>query len=239
MNEPFNDKSEIGILIPAYNPDPLTFAELLRRVFQNCRSLNCHVLVVDDGSDPAITIPAGFSGKVALLRHSENRGKGAALKSGFQHLLQNGSLRGVITLDCDLQHPPEKICDFISVWNRGEKALVVGARRRSPRLMPLHRIASNTITSFVLSRMAGQPIADSQCGFRFIDRRVLEAFQLKENRFHLESELLVRAGWKGFSIAHVPIPTIYNQQKSAINHVGDTLNFVSLLFKLIKERYSG
>ena len=97
--------------------------------------------------------------------------------------------------------------------------------------MPFLRVISNRTTSALLSMLTRQKIKDSQCGFRLIQRRVLEDIKLNENGFQLESEFIIEAVKKGYAISFVPIPTIYNQEESNINHLGDTFRFIRLFIK--------
>ncbi len=226
----------LGILIPAYNPEPDTLHRLLRRIADLNLPELYEVVVVDDGSQKPVRLPKIPELPLTLLRQTPNRGKGAALKLGFGHLLAQPSIQLILTLDADLQHPPEKIPQFLQRFQQTGEPIVVGYRSRSPRVMPPHRIVSNSLTSLIISLLTGQLVRDSQCGFRLIHRSVLGAVSLQENRFHLESELLIRAGWRGFRIGFVPIPTIYTNEKSSIKNVRDTLNFVFLIIRLVGER---
>ncbi len=230
------DAPGMGIIIPAYNPELHTLHQLLARINQLSLSNLEQVLVVDDGSRPPIALVFPPNLPVQLLRQEINQGKGAALKLGFTRLLGNPHIQLILTLDADLQHPPEKIPEFLSRFGRYGEDIIVGYRSRSPRVMPPHRIVSNSLTSLIISLLTGQLVRDSQCGFRLIRREVLETISLKENRFHLESELLIRAGWQRFRIGFVPIPTIYNNEKSSIKNVQDTLNFIFLITQLIWEK---
>ncbi|GAB4335912.1 MAG: hypothetical protein Kow0037_16510 [Calditrichia bacterium] len=225
----------IGIIIPAYNPVPETLAELLDRIIRVCSGMPHQILIVDDGSHSPISLPDKIVSHTSLIRHQENLGKGEALKSGFRYFREKTVVNPIFTLDADLQHPPEYIPHFLEQHRRGF-SLVIGARNRKPGVMPLHRILSNTITSRMLSMLAGTRILDSQCGYRLIDKRLLGKIHLQETRFHLESEMVVRAAWAGGRIGFVPIPTIYGGEKSAIKNLPDTLNFISLYIKLLKER---
>lgn len=161
------------------------------------------------------------------------------MRRGFAHFLERKEVRAVLTLDADLQHPPEYIPVFLRKFEEGGGEVIVGSRQRNPKVMPLHRILSNTLTTLIISAMIGQKVGDSQCGFRLYSRRTLESISLNETRFHLESEFLIRSGWQGFKIGSVPIPTIYNDAPSAIRNIPDTLNFISLVFRLLKERIGG
>ncbi len=230
-----------GILIPAYNA-PRHLPELLNRIAalqQAERGWRFSVLIVDDGSRPPLGEFETGGLEIRLLRHPQNRGKGAALRSGFQRFLEQEEVAAVISLDADLQHPPEYISEFLRAFERGEGDLIIGFRRRDPKVMPRHRILSNSLTSRIISGMIGQKINDSQCGFRLYSRKVLETVAPRENRFHLESEFVIRSAWQGCKIGGVAIPTIYNGAPSAIRHIPDTLNFIALVFKLSLERIKG
>lgn len=230
---------QIGIIIPAYNPNIPALVELIWRIRRSCGQMACAILIVDDGSVPAIELPEDLPLSVKLERHPGNQGKGAALKSGFRHFQKMNSISAVMTLDADLQHVPECIPQFVERYRTKGDQLIVGYRKRSPRIMPPHRLLSNTLTSLFISLITGQLIRDSQCGYRLISTKVLRSIPLKENGFHLESELLIRAGWGGVKMGFVPIPTIYGDEKSSIKNVTDTLNFLRLLIKLFWERKSG
>jgi glycosyltransferase involved in cell wall biosynthesis len=197
------------------------------------------LLVVDDGSTPAVHLDKKFPEPVLILRSENNSGKGQALKTGFNYFTQTIPARYILTIDADLQHPPEKIPDFLSQIKQNARQIVIGYRGRRLSRMPFHRILSNYLTSLIISSLTGCLIKDSQCGFRLFDSAILSGLQLEENRFHLESELLIKATWRKIRIGFVPIPTIYQHEKSSINNLRDTLNFISLIFKLLKRRMVG
>ncbi len=233
--------NRVGILIPALNSHQFLpkLLERLATVQTTLPGVRFSVLIVDDGSIPAIETPEIPDLEIGLTRHLQNRGKGVALRTGFSHFMNRTEISTILTIDADLQHPPELIPAFLNTYHAGRGDIIVGHRRKNPKLMPWHRILSNTITSIIISMMVRQYIPDSQCGFRLYSRRVLEQIHLTEERFHLESEILVRAGWKNFRIASVPIPTIYNNAGSAIRHLSDTLNFITVLWKLTREKITG
>ena len=234
VNTKTEDKT-IGILIPAYNPDPPQLIELIHRLKRLSMSSAFRILVVDDGSEKPI-LPDGLDSSVKIIRHVKNEGKGAALKTGFRYFSEMYTCSFVITLDADLQHPPESIPGFIRSYHSGAGQLIVGYRSRSPGIMPLHRIFSNTFTSLLISILGGQLVRDSQNGFRLIDSTVLKEIVLKEQGFHLESELLIKAAWRGYRIGFVKVPTIYADEKSSIHNVKDTVNFLRLILQLSGKR---
>ena len=201
-------------IIPAYQA-----ASTLARVAAACPA---PVLVVDDGStDDTAAV-------CELISHAINRGKGAALRTGFAHAIGAG-FDGVVTLDADGQHDPSQIPLFHDAAALREYDLIVGRRPRQG--MPAKRRASNALTSLILSWRTGHIIEDSQCGFRFIRAEIVRAVELSTSEFQCESELLIRAARAGFRIGSVPIRTIYGGERSHIHDVRDTWNFVRLVTK--------
>jgi glycosyltransferase involved in cell wall biosynthesis len=186
------------------------------------------VCLVDDGSaDDTADCAEGLGATV--LRHPGNRGKGEALKTGFEHAVEH-DFAAVLTLDADGQHLPEEIPRFVASWRSGH-AVVVGSRMQANENMPWLRKRTNEVTSAIVSRLAGQEIEDSQSGYRLIDTQVLRRITLESSRYDLESEILIKAGRLGYSIGAVPITSVYHDQESSINPFVDTLRFLRLLWR--------
>ena len=231
-----------AIVIPVYNPTE-HFRELLVRLRSVLASQPGQwlVVVVNDGSDHWPEIPQeGLP--LIILHHQRNQGKGAALKTGFRYLAETAiPWTAVLTMDADLQHPPEEIPGFLRQFRNENPDMVLGCRNRSPRVMPLHRIASNYLTSLIISLLTGKKVRDSQSGFRLFRWGPLKSVLpvLEEDRFHLESEMLLRVASHGGKIKHVRIPTIYNSAPSAIRNWADTMNFIQLIMRFIWKRLWG
>jgi glycosyltransferase involved in cell wall biosynthesis len=190
------------------------------------------VIVVDDGSTdgaPQRLEDRGFR----VLRHGANRGKGAALRSGFDEALRCGAA-AVITLDADGQHDPEWIPGLLA--GAVEADLVVGSRMSDPGSMPWLRVAVNRLTSAVVSALAGTRLTDSQSGFRWISARVLRAVPLESERFDAESEILIKAARLGFRIREVPMPAVYGDEISKVHPLRDTLRFLRLVGRSLRWR---
>jgi len=190
------------------------------------------VLIVDDGSTdgaPARASEAGFR----VLAHGENRGKGAALRTGFARVLEEGGL-GVITLDADGQHDPAWIPRFVAA--AADADVVVGSRMKDPGEMPRLRVAVNRFTSFVVSGLAGARLTDSQSGFRWIGAAVLRGVPLESDRFDAESEILIKAARLGFRIREIPMPAIYGEEVSKVHPFRDTARFFRLVGRSFRWR---
>jgi dolichol-phosphate mannosyltransferase len=182
-------------------------------------------IVVDDGSrDATAAIARGFG--VRLVQHARNRGKGAALVTGFE-AARTAGFAHVVTLDSDGQHPPDCIPRFLAARDRAD--IVVGWRLAEPMQMPAARRLSNRATAAILSALAGQTILDGQCGYRLIALDALRGIRFASTGFMFESELLVRAARAGARLAHVSIPCVYGDQTSHVHAATDTLRFLALV----------
>ena len=188
------------------------------------------ILVVVDGSTDGTAAVARGAG-VRVLSLPENRGKGHALLAGFGAL---SGFDGVVTLDADGQHPPECLPAFVRAAEQGAD-LVLGVRQRSGD-MPLIRRLANGVSSGWASWLAGQPVADSQCGYRLYGRRMRERTPITPGRYEVESEVIVRAARLGFRLAAVPIPTVYSTEESQIRTLRDVPRIIGVLARLTLER---
>jgi glycosyltransferase involved in cell wall biosynthesis len=214
----------IAVLLPAYNA-----AEHIADVISGIRSYapGAEIIVIDDGSLDTTSQVARESG-ATVVRHETNRGKGAALKTGFEEALKR-DVDGVITMDADGQHDPKEIPNLVSAGSDAD--IVIGSRMHMVGGMPRIRIWTNVNTSRVVCRMAGQEIPDSQSGYRFIRSEVLRRVKVRSNRYDMETEILIRAGRQGFKIVSVPIESIYLGGKSYINPFIDTLRFFKVVLR--------
>ncbi len=228
-------KRSYTILIPAYNAEN-SLGKLLESVARHTAAFKPEkVIVVDDGStDGTVSVARNF--QVELIDLPENRGKGAALRKGYAYYLNHCRSPYLITLDADLQHPPEKIEDFLKTAEQRNSTVVIGQRNFTPPDMPLMRVLSNTLTSQIISGLTGLNIPDSQCGYRLIHRDILARLELRENGFQLESEFFFRCRELNVRIDFCPIPTIYNQYGSSMHHIRDTLRFIQLMGRELFKR---
>lgn len=221
MNQIDHIDKKFRMVVPVYNglQDLDMFVE---RVPKPLRRL---LLFIDDGSTDGTGNWLEKSG-YEYIKHAVNRGKGAAILSGMKRAADEGK-EFIITLDVDLQHPPENLPEFISY---PENVFVCG-NRKPRRNMPLQRKMSNYITSLLLTVRCNHVIRDSQCGYRRIPLSLLNRLTFEETGFQLESEILVKACLAGMRLEHIRIPTIYTGSRSAIHPLKDTLRFIELWFR--------
>lgn len=185
-------------LIPALNA-ATTIADVVTATLAELQP----ALVIDDGSTDGTGDAARAAGAL-LLRHEVNRGKGAALKTGFRWALENG-FDGVITLDADGQHLPAEIPKFIRARETSRADLIIGGRAHLfAQMLPRRRMA-NRFSARSISMVSRALITDSQSGFRFYSAELLRTIPLRTNGFDLESEVIVRAGRRGIAIETISI----------------------------------
>ena len=187
---------------------------------------------MDDGSNDGTAAAATGAG-AEVLGNPVNLGKGASLALGLNRLFGEG-YAAVVCLDADGQHLPDEIPRFLDAAERAD--LVIGNRMAATGKMPRIRIWTNQSTSRIVSRLAGTPVSDVQCGFRLIRSEAWRGVALKGRNYDLESEMVVAMGRKGFRIAQVPVTAVYGNEKSAIRPIPDTWRFFSMVWRLWRER---
>ena len=195
------------ILIPAYEPNQ----KLLTLVDNLKKSGQTDIVIVNDGSGPeydAIFQSASQRG-CTILRHAENLGKGRALKTGFQYIIDQHEQEGVVTADCDGQHAPEDILNIAVAVQKNPGTIILGSRRFSGKV-PLRSRFGNTVTRTVFRLVTGVPVTDTQTGLRgFPFDTVPFALQVDGDRFEYEMNLLLEAPKEGVPIREIDIATIY------------------------------
>lgn len=215
-------------LIPAYN-EAVRVADVVRQT----KAHVSEVVVIDDGSADATSAVAREAG-ATVVRHDQNRGKGASIISGLDYFAKS-SARFAILLDADGQHDPAEIPHFIETARQAGAGIVCGTRMQDTKEMPAIRRWTNLFTSWLTGKLARQRIPDSQCGYRLVARAVLPDLKLSTSRFETETEMLIQAGRAGHKIVSVPIRTIYEPGRvSRIRPWQDTVRF----FKLAKKYWS-
>ena len=218
------NKQNTAIVIPVYNSEKY-LAKLLTKILHFFPKEN--IFAVDDGSsDKSAEICSSYG--INLFKFLQNSGKGSALKKGFEEAIKNNFVFA-ITLDSDLQHDPDKIPDFIKKQNEKESDLVIGKRNFSLIKMPLHRICSNTLTSFIVSLVTGYRVFDSQSGYRLYNLNLIGRLNFVSQKYQFETEIILKFAKLKARIDFIEIETIYSGQKSYILHFRDIMNFIKIV----------
>lgn len=213
------------VIIPTYNE-----SKAIGGVVGGLKKQGMDVLVVDDGSVDGTGRIAKEKG-AALITSAKNRGKGASLKDGIDHILKN-DYAAAIMMDGDGQHNPLDVPRFINTAEETGADVIVGNRMGDTRSMPALRRMTNGFMSRLISGFTGQSIPDSQCGFRLIKRNALEKVRIISRKYEIESEILIKAAKSRFKIISIPIKAIYQGESSKINPIIDTLRFIRMLISI-------
>src|SRR4051812_1518822 len=226
-------RSQTAAVIPAYE-DEKHIGDIVRRT----RKQLDHVLVVDDGSTDQTAQRARDAGAEVIV-HDQNQGKGEAIKSGLAHwfgaaspspVREHREITWAVLLDSDGQHLPEEIDRFLSAAaSATQPTFFIGNRMNDVARMPLIRCVVNRYMSSQISKVCGQRVPDTQCGFRMVDRRLAPDLLSGGHRFDYDTEVLIIARRKGYRIESVPISTVYSDEVSKIHPMRDALRFFKMM----------
>jgi len=212
-------RTESVAVIPCLNE-----ARSIQAVVAGARRQIQRVIVVDDGSTDQTAERAEQAGG-EVLRRERSHGKGTALRWAWDHARRHG-YQWAICMDGDGQHSPGDIPLFFECAERTSAALVVGNRMSTQMGMPWLRRVVNRWMSGRLSRLTGQALPDSQCGFRLMSLEAWSTLQLTATHFEVESELLVAFIRAEYPVAFVPIQTAYRDEQSKIRPLRDTIRWL-------------
>jgi glycosyltransferase involved in cell wall biosynthesis len=194
----------------------------VNRVLDEVSQYSPEILVIDDGSSDGTADLVAARGDVAVVTHPENRGYGAALRSAFEYAAQHG-YEYLVTIDCDGQHEPQRIPDFVRAC-RGVD-IVSGSRylRSFPgdSEPPAQRLWINQQITSELNRRLGLCLTDAFCGFKAYRVGAVSKLQLTENGYAMPLELWVQAARARLRIMERPVPLIYLDEKRSF---GGTLD---------------
>ena len=188
-------------LVPAYQA-----GATVGPVVKGARRYVSRVVVVDDGSTDATEAESRAAG-AEIVRLTENRGKGGALRAGLERVLDSDATH-VVFLDADGQHDPADLPALLAAA-RGGEPFVIGSRMGDPDAIPAYRYRTNEIGSRILTRMTGHEIEDGQSGYRVVAVSVLRRLRLNARGYSIENEMLLKAAPHVRRFAHVPVRAIY------------------------------
>ncbi len=197
------EEIELSVVIPVYN-EPVTVFEIVDRV--RALDISKQIIVVDDGSTDGTSAALERLQSlpdVSVLRHTVNRGKGAALQTGFQAALG----RYVIVQDADLEYDPRDILRVLKPLQAGECQVVYGSRYlNNPQQDPslLHRLGNWALTTFS-NLLTGHRLTDMETCYKAFRRELLQQIDIEQDRFGFEPEITAKLAQRGVSIREVGI----------------------------------
>jgi glycosyltransferase involved in cell wall biosynthesis len=204
----------IVVVIPALNEE-----RFIGSVVLQARLYADRVVVVDDGSTDATAEVARAAG-AEIVSHPCNRGKGAALNTGFAHVRRLAP-RAVAVLDADGQHRPGEIRPVLAPVLAGEADIVVGSRYLgSGHHVPAARVWGHRFFTGLTNRLSGTRVTDSQNGFRAFSSAAIEAITFSSRGFSVESEMQFLARAHGLRLVEMPVTTLYQDRpkRSLLTH---------------------
>jgi glycosyltransferase involved in cell wall biosynthesis len=191
-------------VVPAYNEEQ-TVAGVIRAL----QPVADAVIVVDDGSTDDTAAVARRAG-AQLIRHTMNRGLGAALGTGIAAARELGA-EVIVTFDADGQHQAEDFPRVCAPILAGEADCVLGCRTLEREKMPPSRQLANWIGNALTWALFGLWVQDSQSGLRAFSRPAAERLEIRSNRMEVSSEIVKEIKRHGWRLTEVPIKTVYTE----------------------------
>ena len=208
-----------AVLIPVYN-----HAGGVVSMIERILALDLPVWVVDDGSTDGTAAGLARAEGITVLRHEKNRGKGAAILTGFAAM--EGKADWVVTLDADGQHDPADVPSLIRAIPAGKRPIVIG--RREGMIgddVPWTSRFGRKFSNFWVRAAGGPVLSDTQSGMRIYPLPEALRLGVRARRFQFEVEILVRARWAGIPVVEAPVHVSYTPGMKRISHFRPLVDF--------------
>ena len=223
----------LSVIVPVFN-ERSTVAEIVRRMRSVELPVEREIVIVDDGSGDgtADVLTQLRDSTVRVLKHAQNRGKGAAIRTGLESA--TGDL--VLVQDADLEYDPEDWPRLLAPVLKGRAYVVYGSRFTGERrnMLFLHWVG-NRFLSLVTNILYNSTLSDMETCYKLFDRRVLDGMRLTADRFDFEPEFTAKILRRGIRIYEVPISYAGREPdegKKITWHDG-----ISALWTLVKYRF--
>lgn len=220
-------------IIPAYKPD-----ERLLQIIDDLHSqTDFQIIVVNDGSGSEFdSVFDAIPSYATVLKHDVNRGKGRAMKTGFEYILSLGVKQGgVVIVDADGQHLIKDVKNVCREFEAHSNDLVIGSRKFTGKV-PFRSRFGNSLTRIVFAVASGVKVHDTQTGLRVIPVSQLDSFvKIKGERYEYEMNMLLHAAEEGIHIHEVFIDTVYinDNDSSHFNVIKDSIKIYAVIFKFV------
>ncbi len=225
---------KISIIIPVYN-EAATIKEIVSRVQQT--DLDKEIIIVDDHSTDATSeylkeINACYE-NVQVLSHDRNRGKGAALRTGFAHA--RGDV--IIIQDADLEYNPQEYGYLLSPILDGRADVVYGSRFLGGphRVLFFWHYVGNKFLTLLADAFSNLNLTDMETCYKVFRKDILNQITLKSNRFGFEPEFTMKVAKKGFRVYEVPIS--YSGRTYEEGKKIDWKDGLSAIFTILRFRF--
>jgi dolichol-phosphate mannosyltransferase len=207
------------IAIPVFNEH-----KYVGRVLGKVLKFNRDVLVVDDGSTDGTGELLSARRDIRLIRHTANQGYGQSLIDAFRYADDHG-FDWVITMDCDEQHEPERIPDFLGAIRTDQWDIISGSRYLRPSteddLPPGDRRTVNATITALINETFNLNLTDSFCGFKAHRVSAMRKLELTDTGYAFPMQLWPQAIRAGLRITEIPVRLIYNDPSRSFGGVLD------------------
>ncbi len=221
----------VSIVVPVYD-EQHAVAETARLLLEAVAGLGSEseIIFVDDGSKDGTSAVLGEIAGIRVVRHRENRGYGAAIKTGIR-IARNP---WIAITDADGTYPSHRLPDLFAVLCDENLDMVVGARTGGNVHIPWVRRPAKWFLGKLSNFLSGRRIPDLNSGFRIIRRSVLERYlRILPDGFSFTSTITLAMLTNGLNVGYVPIDYHQRSGKSKIRPVYDTLNFLQLILRVV------
>lgn len=226
-------KGKFAVVIPVYN-----HGQTVTGVIEKASRLKLPIFVVDDGSTDSTRENLALTVGVYLLRHDDNKGKGAALRTGFAEASKIADW--AVTIDADGQHHPEDALKLVNAIPAGQRPIVVGMRTgMAGEHVPWTSRFGRKFSNFWVFVSGGPRMRDSQSGFRIYPLPEAVSLSVVARRYQFEVEILVRAKRNGIPVIEAPVNVSYAAAGERISHFRPFVDFMrnsGTFSRLILER---
>ena len=202
----------VCVIIPTYN-NGKTVLSVIRDVQQYCPD----IIVVDDGSTDNTKAALQNQENIDVVSYEKNRGKGYAIRRGFQRALEKG-FDYAVTIDADGQHYAADLPVFAEKLKQEPDALIIGSRNIEIEGMPAKNTFANKFSNFWFWVETGQKLPDTQSGYRLYPIHLYKKSRFFTTKYEFEVEVLVRSAWSGIKIVPVPVRVFYPEEKDRVTH---------------------
>lgn len=203
------EKLNCCVIVPTYNN-----AHSLGSFLEDLKLYTRNIIIVNDGSTDGTSGILKKHSELHHKAHSENKGKGMALKTGFAFAGDLG-YDYAVTIDSDGQHYPDDLDVFLTELESREKdepeLLLVGDRNMGRDGIPGKSSKGNRFSNFWFLVVTGIELHDTQSGYRLYPVKLINSLKLITWKFELEIEVLVKAAWKKAEVKNIPIKVFYEE----------------------------
>lgn len=215
-------QKNICVIIPTFNN-----AGTILKVISDVEQYIDDIIVVNDGCTDATASLLSARERITIVEYGENRGKGYALKAGFERARQLG-FDYAITIDADGQHFADDIPAFLAAHEQYPDALIVGSRNLRSENMPGKNTFANKFSNFWFTVQTAQSLPDTQTGYRLYPLCRMGSLRWLTSRYEAELEMLVFAAWRAVKLVPIQVKVYYPPAGERVSHFRPVYDFTRI-----------